>query len=403
MNTETNSWVEVRGVRIGEGIPKICVPIVGTTRDEILAAAKSFESVKKDVVEWRADWFNGVFDFAQVEALMTELRQVLGNTPVLFTFRTANEGGEKAIEPAAYAELNKRAAATGLIDLLFTDTGKKLTGGAGDMLLKLFSGIQNGDLAGKLANIGTAAANVGNSMSSLLPMLGQLGTTGAGAGMAVGGIGEALGGLGTAIMSALPELLIVVGVLAAIAAVIGDIAWFVSNRKNQNRETHVAKDIGSEIDKGISDGVKEDAPLIDDAVDDVTQNAMDIAKGTLGTISKVMGDDYDYTPQIVPVVDLTNVLEGADEIDNAFASTRSLSLDGDISRNLANQIDAEVQLQNGVKNKGNDDTLNAINGLAGHMDGIVDSIRGMKMTIDGRKTIGYIDNRMGQIAAAKVR
>lgn len=295
------------------------------------------------------------------------------------------------------------SAATGLIDLLFTDTGKQLTGGAGDMLLKLFSGIQNGDLAGKLANIGTAAANVGNSLSGLLPMLGQLGTTGAGAGMAVGGIGEALGGLGTAIMSALPELLIVVGVLAAIAAVIGGIAWFVSNRKNQNRETHVAKDIGSEIDKGISDGVKEDAPLIDDAVDDVTQNAMDIAKGTLGTISKVMGDDYDYTPQIVPVVDLTNVLEGADEIDNAFASTRSLSLDGDISRNLANQIDAEVQLQNGAKNKGNDDTLNAINGLAGHMDGIVDSIRGMKMTIDGRKTIGYIDNRMGQIAAAKVR
>ena len=295
------------------------------------------------------------------------------------------------------------SAATGLIDLLFTDTGNQLTGGAGDMLLKLFSGIQNGDLAGKLANIGTAAANVGNSLSGLLPMLGQLGTTGTGAAVSIGGIGTALGGLGGAIMAALPELLIVVGVLAAIAAVIGGIAWFVSKRKNQNRETHVAKDIGSEIDKGISDGVKEDAPLIDDAVDDVTQNAMDIAKGTLGTISKVMGDDYDYTPQIVPVVDLTNVLEGADEIDNAFASTRSLSLDGDISRNLANQIDAEVQLQNGVKNKGNDDTLNAINGLAGHMDGIVDSIRGMKMTIDGRKTIGYIDNRMGQIAAAKVR
>ena len=295
------------------------------------------------------------------------------------------------------------SAATGLIDLLFTDTGNKLTGGAGDMLLKLFSGIQNGDLAGKLANIGTATANVGNSLSGLLPMLGQLGTTGTGAAVSIGGIGTALGGLGGAIMAALPELLIVVGVLAAIAAVIGGIAWFVSNRKNQNRETHVAKDIGSEIDKGISDGVKEDAPLIDDAVDDVTQNAMDAAKSTLGTISKVMGDDYDYTPQIVPVVDLTNVLEGADEIDNAFATTRSLSLDGDISRNLANQIDAEVQLQNGMKNKGNDDTLNAINGLAWHMDGIVDSIRGMKMTIDGKKTIGYIDNRMGQIAAAKVR
>lgn len=293
------------------------------------------------------------------------------------------------------------SAATGLIDLLFTDTGKQLTGGAGDMLLKLFSGIQNGDLAGKLANIGIAAANVGNSLSGLLPMLGQLGTTGAGAGMAVGGIGEALGGLGASILAVLPELLIVVGIIAAIAALIGGIAWFISSRKKEKATG--AKDVGSEIDKGISDGVKEDAPIVDDAVSDMTENAMDIAKGSLGTISKVMGDDYEYTPQIVPVVDLTNVLEGADEIDNAFAATKSLSLDGDVSRNLANKIDAEVQLQNGLKSAGNEDTLRAINALAGHMDGVADSIKGMSVTINGRKAIGYIDDRMGRLTAAKVK
>ena len=293
------------------------------------------------------------------------------------------------------------SAATGLIDLLFTDTGKQLTSGAGDMLLKLFSGIQNGDLAGKLANIGTAAANVGNSLSGLLPMLGQLGTTGAGAGMAVGGIGEALGGLGASILAVLPELLIVVGIIAAIAALIGGIAWFISSRKKEKATG--AKDIGSEIDKGISDGVKEDAPIVDDAVSDMTENAMDIAKGSLGTISKVMGDDYEYTPQIVPVVDLTNVLEGADEIDNAFAATKSLSLDGDVSRNLANKIDAEVQLQNGLKSAGNEDTLRAINALAGHMDGVAESIKGMSVTINGRKAIGYIDDRMGRLTAAKVK
>lgn len=293
------------------------------------------------------------------------------------------------------------SAATGLIDLLFTDTGKQLTGGAGDMLLKLFSGIQNGDLAGKLANIGTAAANVGNSLSGLLPMLGQLGTTGAGAGMAVGGIGEALDGLGASILAVLPELLIVVGIIAAIAALIGGIAWFISSRKKEKATG--AKDVGSEIDKGISDGVKEDAPIVDDAVSDMTENAMDIAKDSLGIISKVMGDDYEYTPQIVPVVDLTNVLEGADEIDNAFAETKSLSLDGDVSRNLANKIDAEVQLQNGLKSTGNEDTLRAINALAGHMDGVAESIKGMSVTINGRKAIGYIDDRMGRLTAAKVK
>lgn len=262
------------------------------------------------------------------------------------------------------------SAATGLIDLLFTDTG-------------------------------TAAANVGNSLSGLLPMLGQLGTTGAGAGMAVGGIGEALGGLGASILAVLPELLIVVGIIAAIAALIGGIAWFISSRKKEKATG--AKDVGSEIDKGISDGVKEDAPIVDDAVSDMTENAMDIAKDSLGTISKVMGDDYEYTPQIVPVVDLTNVLEGADEIDNAFAATKSLSLDGDVSRNLADKIDAEVQLQNGLKSAGNEDTLRAINALAGHMDGVAESIKGMSVTINGRKAIGYIDDRMGRLTAAKVK
>ena len=110
--------VEVRGVKIGEGIPKIIVPIVGTTKEEILAAATSFESVRLDIVEWRVDWYQDIFDFAKVEDTMKALRAALGNTPILFTFRTSKEGGEKAISPEDYAELNIRAAQTGLIDMV---------------------------------------------------------------------------------------------------------------------------------------------------------------------------------------------------------------------------------------------------------------------------------------------
>ncbi len=110
--------VEVRGVKIGEGIPKIIVPIVGTTKEEILAAAASFESVRLDIVEWRVDWYQDIFDFAKVEDTMKALRAALGNTPILFTFRTSKEGGEKAISPEDYAELNIRAAQTGLIDMV---------------------------------------------------------------------------------------------------------------------------------------------------------------------------------------------------------------------------------------------------------------------------------------------
>jgi len=110
--------VEVRGVKIGEGTPKIIVPIVGVTKEDILSAAKSFGEVKYDIVEWRVDWFEDVFDFAKVEDTARALRDVLGDKPILFTFRTAKEGGEKAIEPAAYVELNSKIAATGLVDMI---------------------------------------------------------------------------------------------------------------------------------------------------------------------------------------------------------------------------------------------------------------------------------------------
>ena len=110
--------VKVRNIEIGAGIPKICVPIVGVTREEILAAAENIKSTKADVVEWRVDWYEDIFDFTKTEATMQALREVLGEMPILFTFRTSKEGGEKAIETETYVELNQTAAKTGLIDLV---------------------------------------------------------------------------------------------------------------------------------------------------------------------------------------------------------------------------------------------------------------------------------------------
>lgn len=110
--------VKVRNIEIGAGIPKICVPIVDVTREEILAAAENIKSTKADVVEWRVDWYEDIFDFTKTEATMQALREVLGEMPILFTFRTSKEGGEKAIETKAYVELNQNAAKTGLVDLV---------------------------------------------------------------------------------------------------------------------------------------------------------------------------------------------------------------------------------------------------------------------------------------------
>ena len=110
--------VKIRDIEIGAGAPKIIVPIVGITKEDIIEEAKTFDSIPVDVVEWRADWFEGVFDFAKVEDVLKDLRTVLGNIPLLMTFRTSKEGGEKDISVSDYAALNIATAQSGYVDLI---------------------------------------------------------------------------------------------------------------------------------------------------------------------------------------------------------------------------------------------------------------------------------------------
>lgn len=141
--------VKVRDVEIGTGIPKILVPIVGVTKENILAEAKTFDTIPVDVVEWRVDWFENAFDYDKVEEVLKELREVLGSTPILMTFRTSKEGGEKAIDPEAYAELNLKAARSGYVDLidveLFTgdDIVRRIIDGAHEAGVKVIASNHN--------------------------------------------------------------------------------------------------------------------------------------------------------------------------------------------------------------------------------------------------------------------
>ena len=76
--------VIVRKVKIGEGIPKICVPVVGVTRDEIFAQAENIAELSVDIVEWRGDWFKDITEQQQVREILSGLRKILKETPLLF-------------------------------------------------------------------------------------------------------------------------------------------------------------------------------------------------------------------------------------------------------------------------------------------------------------------------------
>ena len=124
--------VEVRNLKIGEGRPKICVPITGRNETEIRKQARRIavsidEKTRKcvaDLIEWRADQFEQVSDVQAVASVFGRLRAVFGEIPILFTIRTVPEGGEADMDEAQYVQINRYVISHQLADLVDVEFSK---------------------------------------------------------------------------------------------------------------------------------------------------------------------------------------------------------------------------------------------------------------------------------------
>ena len=84
--------VVIKNLVLGQGIPKICVPLTSSDRISLLSQANLLASQPADLAEWRADLFSSILEEGCLENVLPELRNTLPYIPLLFTFRTAKEG-----------------------------------------------------------------------------------------------------------------------------------------------------------------------------------------------------------------------------------------------------------------------------------------------------------------------
>ena len=110
--------LNVRGIELGAGVPKTIVPIVAKTKADILVKAKEITQLPADLVEWRADFYEDLFNILPLLDTLKQLRAILGETPILFTIRTEPEGGEVAPLFDEYSHTNLTVAKTGYVDLV---------------------------------------------------------------------------------------------------------------------------------------------------------------------------------------------------------------------------------------------------------------------------------------------
>ena len=112
------SSITIRRCCIGEGRPKVIVPIVERTEAAILQKAAAFSTSSADCVEWRVDLFEAAADPGAVVRCLAKLRVLLKEKLLLVTLRTKEEGGSIPVSHEGYLRFLRTVLDTDCADLI---------------------------------------------------------------------------------------------------------------------------------------------------------------------------------------------------------------------------------------------------------------------------------------------
>lgn len=168
-----------------------------------------------------------------------------------------------------------------------------------------------------------------------------------------------------------------------------DAGWRLGKKAEQGEReaskshspSRVFIELGKYLSQGLAIGITRYSDLAKDAAFDMTEGTTQEVKGLLGRVAGIVDERYDFNPTITPVVDLSNVKAGADQVSSMFGTGPfGLSVPSTGIR-LAENISANIQ--NGGKN----DMASSINRLARRLETVTDAMNSRSMNnyfqIDG--------------------
>lgn len=118
-----SEFVEIKNKKIGLGRPKVCVPLVCKTKQEIITAidkiVKMSEKTYIDMVEFRGDFYEALYDLKELKELIGYMSARLGDIILLFTIRSEAEGGERLdFSEPCIKEINKFVIENCMVDMV---------------------------------------------------------------------------------------------------------------------------------------------------------------------------------------------------------------------------------------------------------------------------------------------
>ena len=365
------------------------------------------------------------------------------------------------------------SVATGVVSTVTSalsgDYGGALASGLNTVLSFLGTGMGRSLLDG----LGTVLANglpdIGGMISSFVGSSGLLSSLGAGLEGIVstiaggGGLSAAFGGLGTAITgvaAAIPELLPIIAIVAAIGGAIAllianwdDIGEFFNNLWEQVKEigsnlingivegiksawkgftnfigglfggvidfvkgifgihslSTVFFDMGSYIDEGFANGLAKGSDTVNQSISDMTNGALDTATEVSKILYDRLSNSEDFSPKITPVVDLSDTEDSTNWFKSASVGfTNPFQGTPAISERLAYDVRVRDKNQNGKEpvDSTRADVVAAIDALSNRVVMMGQSIENMQVVLDSKKLVGGISGQMDSalgVRAARAR
>ena len=169
------------------------------------------------------------------------------------------------------------------------------------------------------------------------------------------------------------------------------------------------QEVGMYSNEGFAAGLTKFAGAVKSSAAGVGETALASLKSTMGNISDVINGEVNASPSIRPVLDLSNIRAGSNQIAGMFGQQNAILAGATIgvsSADMNNLASIAAKMQ-GFTGSDNSDIVDAISVLRGDVGLLAEAMSKLQIIMDSGtvvgELIGKIDSGLGQISKHKGR
>lgn len=113
-----NQIISIKGKKLGEGKPLVCVPVMAAAKSEIIKQVRQLSEKNTEMIEWRLDVFENIDSMNAIREVLAELAPVIGNSIFVYTYRSKGQGGMGTLSEEKVLDIHQIGAESGVVDFV---------------------------------------------------------------------------------------------------------------------------------------------------------------------------------------------------------------------------------------------------------------------------------------------